>query len=386
MSDLFERAKRAVKIEDIAARVTKLRGVGNDRRGACPLCGKGKESGAFSVLVAKQSFACFVCGEHGDVIELYRLLKRLTPYEAALELAGPDVGEVKARVEPQARAMAGPDASVARKLARAAETWSRARPFAGSLAQTYLLARGIDPEVVAAVDGLRFHPDAQHSWREADRRWIAAPAMVAQAMTPGGWTGGVHATFLAADGLAKAAFEKPKLMIGPQMMETPLGVVRGGAMLIAGDADLDLVVAEGIETALSLASWLKACGRWPLKVCAALSLNRLMGGVLRDKEGRIDVWKPAPDPERPAFTWPAYGEGRRCWIGIDRDMSALPVKGRNGRGKPVEIILDGEARALLSAKMAKAAWKSAGWDRVTPMFPLAGDDWNDAIRRLGRAA
>jgi CHC2 zinc finger len=379
MSDLFRRAKDAMTIEDLAGRVTTLHGSGDDRRGACPLCGAGaKSKTSFRVRVSKQLFECFACGERGDVVDLFAALENCTSVEAAKRLAGPEIGPVKARPARLPVAVE-PDRRAERIAELAADMLAKSQPFAGSLAEAYLRSRGISVAVLKCIDGLRFHPAAPHHWDTAARGWITAPAMIAAVQTPAGATGGVHATYLAADGLAKAALEPAKLMWGPQTMATPFGPRVGGAALYGRDDDRHAVVGEGIETTLSLVQWLfgRGIGIDGFKVFAALSLNRLQGAVERDADRCIDLKR---EPGSQAFTWPPHGDPRRCWLAIDRDMSPVTMRGRTGRGKPVDFMLDGEARARLCAKLASAAWKAAGWATVKPMFPEPGGDWNDVLR------
>jgi hypothetical protein len=89
----------------------------------------------------------------------------------------------------------------------------------------------------------------------------------------------VHRTYLRADGSGKADIDPAKLMLGP---------TSGGAVRLTGAAG-QLVVAEGIETALSLASGLL---RAPATVWAALSTSGIRGLRLPDHPGLLTI---APD-------------------------------------------------------------------------------------------
>jgi hypothetical protein len=93
----------------------------------------------------------------------------------------------------------------------------------------------------------------------------------------------VHRTWLRADGLGKADIDPPKAM---------LGAVTGGAVRLA-DGFGPLVVAEGIETALSLASGLL---RTPATVWAALSTSGIRGLHLSPTASRLTI---APDGDAP---------------------------------------------------------------------------------------
>jgi phage/plasmid primase-like uncharacterized protein len=156
-------------------------------------------------------------------------------------------------------------AEAEKRAAQAKRLWLEAQPIAGTLAETYLRGRGITAPLPAT---LRFNPECWHG--PTARR---LPAMVAA----------VHRTWLRADGLGKAEIDPPKAM---------LGAVSGGAVRLA-DGLGPLVVAEGIETALSLASGLL---RTPATVWAALSTSGIRGLHLPPTASRMTI---APDGDAP---------------------------------------------------------------------------------------
>src|SRR5579884_3986709 len=130
---------------------------------------------------------------------------------------------------------------------------ARAVPIAGTLAETYLRARGLD---LPSCDDLRFHPDLVH-W-ESRTGW---PAMVAVIRDAKGETIGLHRIWLAPDGAGKASVKNNRKM---------LGRTSGGAVRLSAPADGLLGLAEGIETALAV---MTACPDMP--VWAALSAGNL---------------------------------------------------------------------------------------------------------------
>lgn len=161
------------------------------------------------------------------------------------------------------------DMAAAEKRARQAERlWRESLNIAGTLAEAYLRGRGI---TCPLPDALRFHPEC---WHPAARRF---PAMVAFVDGADGFA--VHRTYLAPDGAGKAAVDPAKAMLG--------GVAGGAVRLTEGPGRL--VVAEGIETALSLASGLL---RGPATIWAALSTSGMAGLRLPDLPGRLTI---APD-------------------------------------------------------------------------------------------
>ena len=139
------------------------------------------------------------------------------------------------------------EAHAVRRAAQAERCWAEAEPIAGTLAERYLRGRGITAPLGEA---LRFHPECWHG--PTARRW---PAMVARVEGADGPE--VHRTYLAPSG-GKAPVEPAKMMLRATM---------GGAVRLLG-GHRRLVVAEGVETALSLASGLLD---GPMSLWAALS-------------------------------------------------------------------------------------------------------------------
>lgn len=127
--------------------------------------------------------------------------------------------------------------------------WRECQPLSGTKAETYLRSRRITYLPQRAV---RFHPAC---WHPSGTR---IPAMVA--LVEGLPRLAVHRTYLRLDGSAKADIEPAKAM---------LGATSGGAVRLTED-DGPLVIAEGIETALSLSSGLLSR---PATIWAALSAS-----------------------------------------------------------------------------------------------------------------
>jgi hypothetical protein len=127
---------------------------------------------------------------------------------------------------------------------------------------------------------LRFHPEAWHG--PTARR---LPALVAR--VDGGAGFAVHRTWLRGDGTGKAPVDPPKAM---------LGACAGGAVRLSC-APRRLVVAEGIETALSL-----SCGLLdgPATVWAALSTSGLRALALPARAGGLTVACDGDAPGRAA--------------------------------------------------------------------------------------
>lgn len=166
----------------------------------------------------------------------------------------------------------------ARKADAARRLWNEAQPIDGTPAETYLRRRGIS---CALPDRLRFH---SHCWHGPSGARF--PAMVA--LVEGGEGFAVHRTFLRPDGNGKAG-----LAGGDKLM---LGATSGGAVRLAG-GDFPLVVAEGIESALSLLCGLLA---GPTQVWAALSTSGMRSLRLPEKAGKLTVASDGDQPGREA--------------------------------------------------------------------------------------
>lgn len=112
--------------------------------------------------------------------------------------------------------------------------WRATVAAAGTLVETYLIARNIVIPVPAA---LRFHAAMKHP---GGQRWPSMVALVTRGADGAPMV--VHRTYLARDGRSKALVEPAKMMFGP---------CRGGVVRLGPVGDR-LMIAEGIETALSV--------------------------------------------------------------------------------------------------------------------------------------
>lgn len=164
-----------------------------------------------------------------------------------------------------------------KKARQAKQIWDEARPITGTIAQTYLReARGT---TAALPESLRFHPETWHG--PTARRLPAMVARLDEVFLPA-----VPRTFLRPDGSGKAEVEPNKMM---------LGAVAGGHVELAR-ADGPLVVCEGIETGLALASGLL---RAPATIWASLSTSGMRGLDLPPSPGRLTI---ATDGDQPGRT------------------------------------------------------------------------------------
>jgi putative DNA primase/helicase len=152
-------------------------------------------------------------------------------------------------------ACGGSDAMDRKK--RALDLWNEAFPAYGTIAEQYLLARGL---ALPSLPVLRFHPRCPHP------SGANLPAMISLVEHVNHGPTAIHRTFISADGSGKAAVEPDKASLGP---------VAGGAVRLAQvRADQWLLVAEGLETTFSV---MHAC---ELPGWAALSAGGIKGLVL----------------------------------------------------------------------------------------------------------
>ncbi|MDQ2065078.1 toprim domain-containing protein [Xinfangfangia sp. CPCC 101601] len=290
-----------------AQRITRaLQGKWHGRYGLarCPAHGDRKPSlslsdGAGGRLLARCMTGC-------DFMAVLDALRGLGIIEGHGTVPRTDAAEL-ARFEAEQRREAE------KRERQAQSVWSEALPIEGTVAEAYLRARGI---TCALSDCLRFHPAC---WHPSAKR---LPAMIAR--IEGAERFAVHRTYLRPDGSGKAQAEPSKAM---------LGNTAGGAVRLSACPG-PLVVAEGIETALSLASGLL---RYPASIWAALSTSGMMGLRLPATLGHLIV---ATDGDKP--------------------------------GSNAGIALAERAAAL-------------GWDVSTLAAP-DGCDWNDVLMKKGAAA
>ena len=198
-----------------------------------------------------------------------------------------------------------------KRAAQAQRCWNESLPIGDTVAERYLRGRGITCPLPAT---LRFHPECWHG--PTARRWPAMVAAVQGAGLPA-----VHRTFLRPDGMGKAGLDG-----GDKMM---LGGTQGGAVRLTDGLKATLTVAEGIETALSLASGL--LGR-PATIWAALSTSGIRGLRLPARAGRLTVACDGDEPGRAAahaLATRAHGLGWQVSIldpGTGRDFNDILQK------------------------------------------------------------
>ncbi|MCK0166241.1 toprim domain-containing protein [Jannaschia sp. S6380] len=225
-------------------------------------------------------------GQHGDLLDLIRETCRLTEFADVADEARRFLHLPKPEGRPKTERVAPGSPDAARRL------FAMARPIRGTLAETYLDARGIAD--LAGTDWLRFHPTCyyrpdRHSPTET---W---PALIAAVTDTTGTITGVHRTWLDPDGFSRAS-------LGKAPVDTPrraLGRLRGGGVRFGIATDI-LAAGEGIETVLSVRQALP-----DLPGIAALSAAHLAAIDLSPALRRLYVLRdvdPAGDAAEAALT------------------------------------------------------------------------------------
>ena len=232
MSEFLQAIRQANPLPEIAARLVRLRLSGGELTGCCPF--HRDRTPSFTIYDGGKRFKCFGCGAGGDVLDFVSRAYGVELPEAIRLLGAGDL--------PRAAISRGefPASNIFRpeRVAEARAIWQAAIPAAGTLAETYLRGRAIDPPFPAALRFARLRYG-----REGVR-----PCLVCAVRDPGGEVTGIQRIWLADDGRGKAAVPQPKLS---------LGRVRGGAIRLgAPDGTGRVTVCEGPEDGLSLAAML----------------------------------------------------------------------------------------------------------------------------------
>lgn len=271
----------------------------------CPVCQSGRHKAQNALTIAD--------GRNGGLV--LDCKKSACAFLDILAAAGVTSGSYKS---PDPETLAKREAEqlkeAERRAAQALAIWKESLPIDGTLAETYLRGRGI---TCALPKSLRFHPQCWHG--ATAKRY---PAMVAAVQ--GNRLAAVHRTYLQADGSGKADIEPAKMMLG----------ATAGAAVRLTEAQVALVVSEGVETALSLSSGLLSA---PAAVWAALSASGMRGLSLPPQAGQLT------------------------------------------------IASDGDAAGREAASALAARADALGW-QVTLLPAPEGLDWNDVLMMNGEAA
>lgn len=209
----------------------------------------------------------------------------------------------------------------------AANIWIEGKPISGTLAEKYLIARGLSPTKWSKT--LRFIPALYNS--ESKTSW---PALVCGVQLVDGSGTSVWRIWLNRDGNDKAPLDTPKMGLGDS---------KGGAVRL-GKAGRVLGVAEGVETSLAVNQLLRSWGSD--QVCwAGCSTSGIRG--FQPPEGVEHVV--------------VYG---------DHD-----IQRRNSQGRLIQPGVDAARELIVSLKDTH---------KVTIELPPIAMDWLDVLNKVSK--
>lgn len=399
--------KARVDLVALIGRAVRLRRVGREWTGLCPF--HQEKTGSFSVVPDKGFAHCFGCGWHGDALRFVQDQRGLSFADALRDLeaeAGLGGAVAVGGGAPVRRASFRDDRDeqdFVTSLEAALAVWRDGRAARGTIVESYLRHRGVDPAASGLIDVVRFLPRCPTAvWRRGSMPSLTAPAMLAPVCRVEGPRGeralvqqGVHVTFLAPDGRGKAKLPswtdragkehgRPSRKIWGEAARgcvpvPPVGWAewRDAAWLDRGGS---LVIGEGIESTLSLMVF-EALLRPVRGALATLSLGNLQGhwvedGPKLDGAPSLPLWNVRSDAQRPPVTIPDAGA---VTVGVDADMAGLRDRRVQERPKapPIRRDLTGAERTTICAQLASHAWRRAGASPVRVARPHAGRDFND---------
>ncbi len=271
VDELKHRADLAGLVERFGGR---LRKSGRKLIGSCPLCGGGKSATRFEIKADGESWVCAVCADGGDAIKLVEKARRCSFRDAVEFLGGPaqlDPQEEQ-RLARERKAREERKAALAehyrrQSIAGAMRIWNDADFIKRDPLTAYLRARGISglPQTADIRLGRAvayFHGEKIGATGKREPVVLfRGPAMVGAIRDNSGAIIGAHLTYLKPDFSGKAKVVDPES--GADLPAKKMrGAKEGGHIVLRWPpAPERLFIAEGIETALSVATALRACGR-----------------------------------------------------------------------------------------------------------------------------
>lgn len=180
-------------------------------------------------------------GEHGDLVDLIRLNQRHGRLSETIDEAEKFLSLPPSVEADPCRSAKSPPARVGSPTA-ARRLFAASKPLVGTLAATYLAARGITR--IGELAALRFHPRCYYRPNEDDLPGTPGsfPAVIAAVTDCGDVQTGTHRTWLDPNGSAKATVASPRRAMGNIL----------GHAIRFGLAEDVMIAGEGIETVLSL--------------------------------------------------------------------------------------------------------------------------------------
>ena len=309
-SRLKDSVKACVQLEELAhLRIHGgLKRAGRYYKGLCPFHNDTNPS--LTIDTRKNTYRCYSCGASGDAIQFLMELDGISFKEAVLQLAGlyglADTGtkpKFQRAKKPVAETKEDEARREARDIEKAVKLVRGSMPAAGTLVETYLKSRAIEPARLpeGILQQLRFIPSYGywHKWDKARRFEEIGkfPAMISPMQNAKGEIRGVHITYLKADGTGKADIADKDKEGGKLPAKKMKGRPWGCAIRLGPPAPT-MVFSEGIENGLSSTM---INPDWPVWVAGSLTN---LSGAGQNRKG-----KPHPNKEGRTLpcAYPDYG-------------------------------------------------------------------------------
>lgn len=364
--NLLRDVKSVAKIADIVALRVQIKKRGREYLGLCPF--HSDRTPSFTVIPDKNFAHCFGCGWSGDPIGFLMTHDHLEFAEAVMQIgnfyglaSAPAPGKkLFKNVAPVRVPTREEDEAAAQKeIAKARDLYAAAMPAAGTLVETYLRARAIEPDRLpdGVLSQIRFMPEMAY-YAPGDKRAVMmgmCPAMVAPMQNSNGKIQAVHLTYLRADGSGKVDFKDA------QGKALPAKKVKGkpwGCAIRLGPKAATMAVSEGIENALT-----HYMVKPDVPVWAAYSLYNLAGhGLVNTAE---------PHPEKPGLFLPSrYPDFSKPGFVPPAECHTMYVLAEN----------DGDRHATACLVERATRRLSQNGLRTIPVWSSEGMDHNDMLR------
>ena len=243
-------ARERTPLSQLIGRDLKLARRGPEWVALCPF--HNERTPSFTVRDDKGFFHCFGCGAHGDAIG-WRMRRHGESFTDAVEALNAGRRAIS-RTELRHRERHREEQDIRqreRRIETARGLWYASRPIAGTPAERYLRARGIQIPLPRA---LRFHPELLHG---AKCEGVRLPGLVAGVQNAQGRIVAIHRIFLDPATCHGEAPRKTRRAPAKAL----LGSASGGAVRLTALAPR-MGVCEGIETGLAVLQALSGEALW----------------------------------------------------------------------------------------------------------------------------
>jgi hypothetical protein len=318
----IERLKRAASITAAIGETLRLKRCGQLQYALCPF--HAEKTPSFYVYPAHPAhYHCYGCDAHGDIFDWLEQARGMMFPEAVEYLRGAPLLRRQAQMAPR-RTTQRDRAPTSHSYLRC---WDQGIDPANTIVEQYLNNRG--GLTVPESAPIRFHPRCQRGPSDlpgGPEFWPAMLALMTDAVT--GQPVGLHRTFLRPDGSGKAPqTTRGGFVLKPKMILGNWGVIRLTPDDLIGRG---LGIAEGIEN--------------------ALTASQIIG------------WGPV---------WATGTRGKLPTFPVLPWLDSVTVFADANDG----------GVGLRAARDCAARWTEAGREAWIHL-PAAGEDWNDAVRRL----